>query len=162
MSIINYTDKTALNINPDVPDVNKVTADDMNNIKNAVNNNATQLNNLEDDFGYLSGYSTTERTIGYWIDGKPLYRSVFTGTKVSGTNLEISTGLTTVDKLVKLEGTIDTLSGYVDPINQYTSSSIYNVCNFNKSNGKIGVVSSTGNYSNGDVIIIMEYTKTTD
>ena len=38
MSLITYEDKVALNENPQVADVNKVTADDMNQIKNAINN----------------------------------------------------------------------------------------------------------------------------
>ena len=38
MSLITYEDKVALNENPQVADANKVTADDMNQIKNAINN----------------------------------------------------------------------------------------------------------------------------
>ena len=38
MSLITYEDKVALNENPQVADINKVTADDMNQIKNAINN----------------------------------------------------------------------------------------------------------------------------
>lgn len=38
MSLITYADKVALNENSQVADINKVTADDMNQIKNAINN----------------------------------------------------------------------------------------------------------------------------
>lgn len=38
MVLITYEDKVALNENPQVADVNKVTADNMNQIKNAINN----------------------------------------------------------------------------------------------------------------------------
>ena len=38
MSLITYADKIALNENPQVADINKVTASDMNQIKNAINN----------------------------------------------------------------------------------------------------------------------------
>lgn len=38
MSLITYADKVALNENPQIADINKVTADDMNQIKNAINN----------------------------------------------------------------------------------------------------------------------------
>lgn len=38
MSLITYEDKTALNENSQIADVNKVTANDMNMIKNAINN----------------------------------------------------------------------------------------------------------------------------
>ena len=43
---ITYDDKTALNSNNDIPNINKVTDSDMNQIKNVVNNNATELTNL--------------------------------------------------------------------------------------------------------------------
>ena len=39
MSKITYTDKVTLNENPNVADVNKVKASDMNEIKNVVNAN---------------------------------------------------------------------------------------------------------------------------
>jgi microcystin-dependent protein len=39
MANITYTNKVALNVNADVPDINKVKADDMNEIKEVVNKN---------------------------------------------------------------------------------------------------------------------------
>ncbi len=38
MALITYDDKVALNENPDIPLINKITAGDMNEIKNAINN----------------------------------------------------------------------------------------------------------------------------
>lgn len=38
MNLITYADKVALNENPQIADINKVTASDMNQIKNAINN----------------------------------------------------------------------------------------------------------------------------
>ena len=38
MALITYDDKVALNENPNVPNINKVNASDMNQIKNAINN----------------------------------------------------------------------------------------------------------------------------
>lgn len=38
MSLITYEDKVALNENSQIPDINKVTASDMNEIKNVINN----------------------------------------------------------------------------------------------------------------------------
>ena len=37
MAMINYADKVQLNSNPDIPNENKVTAEDMNEIKRAIN-----------------------------------------------------------------------------------------------------------------------------
>lgn len=38
MALITYDNKVALNENPSIPDINKVNASDMNEIKNAINN----------------------------------------------------------------------------------------------------------------------------
>lgn len=38
MNIITFDDKVALNEHSDIPDINKITASDMNEIKNAINN----------------------------------------------------------------------------------------------------------------------------
>lgn len=43
---ITYDNKVALNTNPDIADVNKVTDNDMNMIKSVVNNNANELSSL--------------------------------------------------------------------------------------------------------------------
>lgn len=47
MAKITYEDKVAVNDNPDIPDINKVNADDMNEIKNVVNGNDDMANNLK-------------------------------------------------------------------------------------------------------------------
>lgn len=44
MAQITYADKVALNVNSDIADINKVNASDMNEIKNAVNDNDDMLN----------------------------------------------------------------------------------------------------------------------
>ena len=43
MGQITYANKVALNENPSIPDINKVTDDDMNEIKNVVNQNETKI-----------------------------------------------------------------------------------------------------------------------
>lgn len=43
---ITYDDKVALNENPDIADVNKVTDNDMNEIKAVVNNNSSELSTV--------------------------------------------------------------------------------------------------------------------
>ena len=52
---ITYTDKEYLDINSDVPDKNKVTDDDLNEIKNVVNTNY-------DEAGNISNLDTTDKT----------------------------------------------------------------------------------------------------
>ena len=48
MQVISYTDKSALNVNPDIADVNKCNAADLNEIKSVVNNNASECGNASD------------------------------------------------------------------------------------------------------------------
>lgn len=55
MSKITYTDKVTLNENPNVADVNKVKADDLNEIKNVVNAN-------DDNVGDLANLKTDDKS----------------------------------------------------------------------------------------------------
>lgn len=78
---ITYANKVALNENPDIADINKVKADDMNEIKSVVNNNAGETNTNATNITNLQTYSTSEVNTGkIWTDGKPIYRKVVTGT----------------------------------------------------------------------------------
>lgn len=81
---ITYTDKVALNENPNVAEINKVTDDNMNEIKSVVNNNATETSTNTTNITTnttkitnLQTYSTNETNTGQiWINGKPIYRKV--------------------------------------------------------------------------------------
>ena len=55
MQSISYTDKTALNQNSSISDVNKCNASDLNQIKTVVNANATECGNA-------SSLNTTSKT----------------------------------------------------------------------------------------------------
>lgn len=55
MSKITYANKSALNVNSSIADVNKCNASDMNEIKNVVNQN-------DDNVGALSGLNTTNKS----------------------------------------------------------------------------------------------------
>lgn len=46
LSSITYEDKVALNENADIPDKNKIKAEDMNMLKNVINNNFNEILNL--------------------------------------------------------------------------------------------------------------------
>ena len=109
MSKITYANKVALNVNSDIADINKVNASDLNEIKEVVNTNDDNTTNNSNAIGTLSNlntteksnlvnainevnqndinkstYSNTEKIIGKWIDGKPLYRRTFKGVTSSG------------------------------------------------------------------------------
>ena len=85
MAKITYQDKVALNVNSDIADINKVTASDLNEIKEVVNanddnmgllsnlntTNKSSMVNAINEVNNKFNYSTEEQVIGKWIDGKP-------------------------------------------------------------------------------------------
>ena len=109
----------------------------------------------------IEQYSTSEIRIGTWVDGKPLYRKVFTITNLtsSNTNLVDVSGLS-ID-FAKISGTIITSTGAKFPINLYDSASNYSVIIISDS-GYIRGRGAIGSGTLSKCIIILEYTKTTD
>ena len=111
-------------------------------------------------------YSTDEIKIGKWIDGKPLYRKVFAGTKESKKNKAINISDLNVD-YIRYYGNITTNIGQSDgeyefPLNYYETSSAYIRTNFHRKYSNITIVSTNGTYFNGNFKLVIEYTKTTD
>lgn len=91
-SKINYSDKVSLTTSP-LPRANKCTAEDLNEIKQVINDNADiqdtlsdDLNNMEQNFNNNNTFSTTEKEIGTWIDGKKIYRKSYTGSVVDASS----------------------------------------------------------------------------
>ena len=104
---ISYTDKVALNENSSIADINKIKDDDMNEIKNVVNNNATETGNNSTDIDNLQIYSTTETNTGkVWIDGKTIYRRVMTYN-----NVAVSNGTQFADRVSSQIDTVTSLQG---------------------------------------------------
>lgn len=112
-------------------------------------------------------YSTTETMIGTWTDGKPLYRSVFSGnfgTITQGTRKDITVGtVPNVENVASIKAIIKG-GGYstmfpavmksdpVPPMNAY----------INESDGNVIIGAASSGYSNRTAIVTVEYTKTTD
>lgn len=189
MAKITYANKVALNVNSDIADVNKCNATDLNEIKNVVNNNDDDFNTLNTNVGDLtqlqttnknsivnainevnqndinkSTYSTTEQVVGKWINGKPIYRKVVNATKISGSTLLIPIKELNIDTIFfdRTHSYIVTTSAivYPFPYNYANTSDTYTACERDGNNIKIN--SSEGAYSNGQIILVIEYTKTTD
>lgn len=106
-------------------------------------------------------YSTNEvKTNKVWIDGKPIYRKVFSNISITtGTGKYFATGLTNVN-IIKLEGILNysSASQYIT-IPSYYSSTIYITANYHY--GQNRIFYDSGTFS-GTAIFILEYTKTTD
>lgn len=112
-------------------------------------------------------YSTDEIIVGRWIDGKPLYRRVLslnTPNNVDGST-QIGSFTALIKQLIKLESVID-LTQYNDwvPVPQYLSAgnSIHCYLEVSNSINKIMMAVNNTAYQNRPVIVILEYTKTTD
>jgi len=126
---------------------------------NAVQNQA--ITNYVNDF---HTYSTTERVVGTWIDNKPIYRKVFTGSwsSAQGTiNL-----VDNVAQIVRFEPIFKRAnSSYYYTDAYYVSSTDRLQFYFNPSGTMMRLGYSCGSdypSANGDYTIIFEYTKTTD
>lgn len=111
----------------------------------------------------LNTYSTTETRIGTWIDGKPIYRKVFTFvTPTNENDYIINTNISNMGTVLSCNGGISATNGALTPIPftiningtfYYTSARVYNNNIYYK--GK-------SDYGNTNAFIILEYTKTTD
>lgn len=78
---ITYDDKSYLNQNSDIADVNKINDTDMNEIKSVVNNNATQLTNITGQILWTNPNPTSsfgEQTITLSSSDYDMYEIIFT------------------------------------------------------------------------------------
>lgn len=124
---------------------------------------------------YINGlhtYSTTEKRIGTWIDGKPIYRKVFdiNNPSFSGDTLNYNHGIANMDWLVDAKA-IGIRSGSGKTFQRFsrlgTVQSMDDVQRYGldlgdiKASGQVQFIK--GNLQNlSRIILILEYTKTTD
>ena len=104
-------------------------------------------------------YSTTEQlTSDTWIDGKPIYRRVFTiNTTKTGENVNIGT-ISNLGTVIRFFGApVNSSNNGARPPTYYYSSSNY-VMSWTTAEGTVYVRSSSGLKG----YLIIEYTKTTD
>ncbi len=133
-------------------------------LKTVFQNKITAGNNLEftgdtlnaslPSFGVFNRsdlYDTTEKIVGKWIDGKPLYQKYTTFPSVS-----LARGGTWYDLVNVSDLNIETLVN----CNLYAGSSVWNGYYLNITNGVFRVFSFIGNWICDAAIL--QYTKTTD
>lgn len=178
MAQITYANKEFINENASIPAINKVQDTDLNEIKTVVNGLVSDTYSTDTEQSYscnyinsINDYSTSETNTGKkWIDGKPIYRKVITGTtstKDAAFNVAhgISNyGIMMIDNksFIKSVGT----STFITPINcPPNSSSSYNnrpVRAAIVDNNITIYIGSYNGYNSYEYNIILEYTKTTD
>lgn len=111
----------------------------------------------------LEVYSTEETRIGTWIDGKPLYRKVVEATTSDTANESQNIALLNNAEIIRLSGYIMSRLGDRFDVNTYigTTKPQYVAAYFSKL-GFLYVLHSGDPFSSRPVVIIAEYTKTTD
>ena len=104
---------------------------------------------------------TGETLIGYWLDGKPIYRKVVQITNPQTSNADYGIVSNVMGVLVNLYGYMKGSSGAMVPIPQTDSTTTYSVL-FVQPNGTLrGRFSFMGTAPTA-VYVVVEYTKTTD
>ncbi len=123
------------------------------------------INYVDANLGELSDYSTEEKVIGKWIDGKPIYRKVYKVTNIT-TNLDLSE-LNIADIITingSLKQTDESVTAFPYLPNEQIVYDKYLKSGYYKSKTKEWIwqfgSTATTDFSSG--IFIIEYTKTTD
>ena len=117
-------------------------------------------------------YSAEETRIGTWVDGKPLYRRVYTTSSPSskGTWAKVVSNITeNIDRLITMTGSMYIGSSSTlpnakiqVPLPHLESSTSYAILQL-RADGIYMIIAHPGTaYSGRPVIIVSEYTKTTD
>ena len=110
----------------------------------------------------LEEYSTTEKIIGTWIDGKPIYRKVLNVGTVTTQKTYITHNIANLGKLVNLYGTCNRNDNVQQIIpGNYANWEIYLYDVYSK---EVTINFSANQWSRNpyDIVVIIEYTKTTD
>lgn len=107
-------------------------------------------------------YSTEEQIIGTWIDGKPLYRKVVTGTVLKhGTwNQTIILQDNNIDNIISVKGMVGYNNGK-HQIGAYANTNFYSLLQYNYDEHALYFYGAD-NYVDYLATVIIEYTKTTD
>lgn len=179
MAQITYTNKETLNSQPSIADKNKVTSDDMNEIKSVVNTNygevgdittltTTNKSSVVSAVNELKSgeiYSTTEvKTNKVWIDNKPIYRKVIDiGTLPNATAKQVNHNISNIDKIIYQYAIACDSNGQTYSIPHAAAPNMGNNMTMSlRSNKEWVQVYCSSNMTSFTGYYILEYTKTTD
>lgn len=118
---------------------------------------------LANKFNRADLYSTDEKLIGRWIDGKPLYEKVIIQTdyNINSSWKYVSTGIVNLGEVVELKGTFAKSESGTDIYSlSYGGGDAFISLVIDKSNYKIAIKS--GESRTGKLVVVIKYTKTTD
>lgn len=174
---ITFSNKTYLNQNANIPDNQKVTDDNINEIKNVVNTNDTNVGDTstlkttsKNVVGAINEvynnniFSTSEKIIGKWINNKSIYRKVIDfGALPNNTAKQVNHNISDIDMITRIYG-IGYISGhtrsYPIPLMYKGADSNYNV-EILVTKQYVEMTSNTDR-SNVFAYVVLEYTKTSN
>ena len=109
-------------------------------------------------------YSLAEKQIGVWVTGKPLYRKVLTYPNMpNNTSVAYPHGISNIDVVVRYSCCwYDTTDAKCILTPRIDSFSIRLGCSVNKTNVYLEGIGTNWSTRTKNVVVIMEYTKTTD
>ena len=120
--------------------------------------------NMGKELNEKLNYSTEEKVVGTWINGKPIYRKVVQYNKPStgGVNINLSDfGITNVENIwLNHNSFLKSVNNEYKPVNNVEATNIFSYCNF-PSTTQMRLNTNNG-YLTGMWNLIIEYTKTTD
>ena len=124
-------------------------------------NMGRELNEKIKNIDVLEEYSTDEKVIGKWIDGKPLYQKVIEIGAVSTTEVATATGVTNIEQVIDLKGGGTMIAGQFLKWG-FENAAGFCSCYFDKNRNVVVSIVSTTAYNLKRGYAILEYTKTTD
>ena len=107
-------------------------------------------------------YSTTETRVGTWVNGKPLYRRVFSGTVASATSTLVATipNITVRHTYGSLQ--FGNNANNFHQIGAYANANFYSLVQFNADSSQLTIWTPATGYAGKSYVLTIEYTKTTD
>lgn len=138
---------------------------DLDNVQVEEGSVATEYKPFQNLDKTLDIYSTSEIRIGTWIDGKPIYRKTILRTDAITADTEhvIDMNISNIDIITNISGVLSSSNKQV-----YRQINTYNLPNTNSSISMFaqidGIVKiyAKENWGSPNIIITLEYTKTTD
>lgn len=161
MAQITYADKVPLNENTSVADINKVKASDMNEIKSVVNTNYDEQQGIKENIDEITTYSTEEKIIGKWIDGRPMYQLTISIKNLSAVTSYVLNNLTSYCPNFDIDTFLIINAQYKRNGYQQWWNISDRLINAQSTSGSIEL-NNFNDYGASEIRLIVEYAKTTD
>jgi hypothetical protein len=155
------TTEVSTMLDNEIGDLSELETENKDNTVDAINELKGNIDTLDE----RGVYSTTEKVVGEWIDGKPLYRKVLTTTITSSSAIEIPLNITNLKRIYNI-------SGIVTNISNGGTGSVFTLPSYRGPSGTTGIqiyasnmvvnIAPESDRTGYDVYVIVEYTKTTD